>query len=353
MDIKAKLIHILEKIGAKTIEVSEKPIRRVPKGRTLQEQIALLRQLKREIEKGEKEEEEIPLEEILEIRLEEIQSPLSRRLTDAVLKYFRGPVEILTKSLKGLDQDLYRANMRIFKERYVALMLILSFLAGIFSFVFATLIMMPISIAFMFGTLGFILTFVYMRHYPRIVWRNRVAEVEKALPYVLRHMAALLSAGVGIAEVLVSVARADYGVASEEFAIVVREMQTGSSFEEALTNFEKRMNSENVSRVIKQILRAIKFGGNLAEILYKMAEDFSFEYRMKLVDYVQKVAGVAFIYMFITIVMPTMLIVAILAASIMAKRLVLPISGLAALLLFGFPMLAFLMIVMIKRREPR
>ncbi len=353
MDIKVKLLRVLERIGEVTIEVSEKPIRRVPKGRSLQEQIALLKQLKKEIETEEKEEEEIPIEEILEMRLEEIQSPLSKRLTDAVLKYFRGPVELITKSLKGLDRDLYRANMRIFKERYVALMLILSFLAGIFSFIFATLVMVPISIAFMIGLLGFIITFVYMRHYPKVVWRNRVAEVEKALPYILRHMAALLSAGVGIAETLVSISRADYGVASEEFAIVVREMQTGSSFEEALTNFERRMNSENISRVVKQILRAIRFGGNLAEILYKMAEDFSFEYRMKLVDYVQKIGGVAFVYMFITTVMPTLLIVAVLAASIMAKRLILPISGLAVILIFGFPMLAFVMIVMIKRREPR
>ena len=173
------------------------------------------------------------------------------------------------------------------------------------------------------------------------------------MPYVLRHLASLLSAGVGIAEAMLSVANSDYGVISEEFELIVRDMRSGASFEEALTRFEERMASENVSRVVKQILRAVKFGGELSGILYKLAEDFSFEYRMKLMEYVQKINGLAFVYMFISVVMPTMLVVAILAASIMAKTLVMSVQGLAVLLLFGFPAMAFLMVVMIKCSEPR
>ncbi|MEO2152051.1 MAG: type II secretion system F family protein, partial [Thermococcus sp.] len=187
----------------------------------------------------------------------------------------------------------------------------------------------------------------------KMVWKKRVTEVERAMPYALRHMASLLSAGVGIAEAILSVAKADYGVLSEEFELILRDMRTGSSFEDALTKFEEKMASENISRVVKQILRAVKFGGNLAEILYKLAEDFSFEYRMKLVEYVQKVNGIAFIYMFITIVMPTMFVVGVLAGSVKAQQLIYDIQTLAIILILAFPAMSLIIINMIKKAEPR
>jgi flagellar protein FlaJ len=232
-------------------------------------------------------------------------------------------------------------------------MLGVSIIAGFFGFLFAYLVYLPIETSVLIGLLGFIGGFMYMRQYPRMLWKKRVTEVERALPYALRHMASLLAAGVGIEEAMLSVAKSDYGVLSEEFELILRDMRTGASFEEALEKFEEKMASDNVSRVVKQILRAVKFGGNLSDILYKMAEDFSFEYRMKLVEYVQKVNGVSFVYMFMTIVMPTMLVVGILAGSIMARQLIFSVQTLAVILLFAFPALSLIIINMIKKAEPR
>lgn len=358
MGLMESFLNFLERLGATTLEVTERPIRKIPQGKTIQERLKSLKELQKEIEETTESEREKEIDEIVEWRRKEIQASFGERLAEAVLSRFKGPVQSLTYSIKGLDYDLYRANIRMTKEKYVALMLVTAAFAGIFGFLFALLMMMDLFTSTMIGLLGFIGGFLYMRNYPKIVWKRRVAEVEKALPYVLRHIASLLSAGVGIAEALVSVSKADYGVASEEFELIVRDMRTGSSFEEALEKFEERMASESVSRVVKQILRAIKFGGNLAEILYKMAEDFAFEYRMKLVEYVQKVNGIAFVYMFMTIVMPTMFIVAILAGSSFSAAgggggLAMPPGALAVILLFAFPMLSLIIVTMIKRGEPR
>ncbi|WP_457742920.1 type II secretion system F family protein [Thermococcus sp.] len=347
-------VDFLEKLGGKTIEITEKPLKKLPKGKSVQERLRLLKQLQKEIEEEREEEErEKIVEEVLEWRKQEISQPFSDRLAEAILKYFRGPVQTLTNSIKGLEYDLYRANIFMSKEKYVALMLGVSMFSGFFAFMFAYLIYIPITTSLLIGLLGFIGGFLYMRQYPRMVWKRRVVEVERAMPYALRHMAALLSAGVGIAEAMLSVAKADYGALSEEFELIIREMRTGSSFEDALTKFEEKMGSDNISRVVKQMLRAVKFGGNLAEILYKLAEDFSFEYRMKLVEYVQKINGIAFVYMFMTIVMPTMFIVAILAGSILARKLVIQPNALAVILLFAFPSLSLIIVNMIKKGEPR
>ncbi|NJE54409.1 type II secretion system F family protein [Thermococcus sp. 21S9] len=348
------LIEFLEKLGGKTIEITEKPLRRVPQGKSIQERLRALKELQKEVEQEKVQtEQEKLVEELIEWRKEEISKPFSERLAETILKYFRGPVESLTNSIKGLDQDLYRASIFMPKEKYVAYMLGVAMISGFFGFVFAYLLYMPIDTSILIGLLGFIGGFFYMRQYPKMVWKKRVTEVERTMPYALRHMASLLSAGVGIAEAILSVAKADYGVLSEEFELILRDMRTGSSFEDALTKFEEKMASENISRVVKQILRAVKFGGNLAEILYKLAEDFSFEYRMKLVEYVQKVNGIAFIYMFMTIVMPTMFVVGVLAGSVMAQQLIFDIQTLAIILIFAFPAMSLIIINMIKKAEPR
>ncbi len=347
-------LTFLERLGGKTAEVAEKPVRRLPQGKTVQERLRALKALQREVT----EEEEAPsreeeIEEFLEWRKEEMGKPFSERLGDAMLHYFRGPVEALTNSLKGLDEDLFRANIKTPKDRYVAMMLGVSLFAGLFSVLIAYLFYLPVTTSLLIGFLGFVGVFFYLREYPKMVWRRRVADVERAMPYALRHMASLLSAGVGISEALLSVAKADYGAISEEFDLVIRDMRTGSSFEDALTKFDEKMASDSISRVIKQILRAVKFGGNLADILYKLAEDFSFEYRMKLMEYVQRVNGVAFVYMFMTIVMPTMFVVGILAGSMMAHSLIMPPETLAVVLLLVFPMISLIIVNMIKKGEPR
>jgi len=347
-------IEFLERLGGKTIEITEKPMRRIPQGKSIQERLRALKELQKEIEEEKREsEQEKFVEEVIEWRKEEIGKPFSERLAEAMLKYFRGPIETLTHSIKGLDQDLYRASIFMSKEKYVAYMVGVSLIAAFFGFVFAYLLYMPLDISLLIGLLGFIGGFFYMRQYPKMVWRKRVAEVERTMPYALRHMASLLSAGVGIAEAMLSVANADYGVLSEEFELILRDMRTGSSFEDALAKFEEKMASENISRVVKQILRAVKFGGNLADILYKMAEDFSFEYRMKLVEYVQKVNGIAFIYMFMTIVMPTLFMVGVLAASVMAQQLIFDVQTLAVILILAFPSISLIIVNMIKKAEPR
>ncbi|WP_258083455.1 type II secretion system F family protein [Thermococcus thermotolerans] len=354
MGVVKAITDFLERLGGKTVEVAEKPIRRIPQGKSVQERLRALKELQKEVEKEKTmEKKEKELEELLEWRKKEIQKPFSERLAETVLRYFKGPVETLTNSLRGLDQDLYRASILMPQEKYVALMLAVAIFAGIFGFLFAYLLYVPVDMSALVGFLGFVGGFMYMRYYPRMVWKRRIVEVERAMPYALRHIASLLSAGVGISEALLSVARADYGVISEEFELILRDMRTGSSFEDALTKFDEKMGSENVSRVVKQILRAIKFGGNLSEILYKLAEDFAFEYRMKLVEYVQKVNGIAFIYMFMTIVLPTMFVVGILAGSVMAQQLILPPETLAVILLFAFPALSFIIVSMIKKGEPR
>lgn len=100
MGIGKKITDIFEKIGEKTLELSEKPIRRIPQGKSIQERLQVLKKMQEEVETERKEEREKEIEELVEWREKELQKPFSERIAEAVLKYFSGPVRSLTKSLK-------------------------------------------------------------------------------------------------------------------------------------------------------------------------------------------------------------------------------------------------------------
>lgn len=71
-------IEFLEKLGGKTLEVAEKPMRRLPEGKNVQERLKALKELQKELEreKEQKDERETFIEAVIEQRKEEVQQPL-------------------------------------------------------------------------------------------------------------------------------------------------------------------------------------------------------------------------------------------------------------------------------------
>ncbi|WP_456467295.1 type II secretion system F family protein, partial [Methanopyrus sp.] len=74
-------------------------------------------------------------------------------------------------------------------------------------------------------------------------------------------------------EVVKNVAESDYGALSEEFSIVVREMDMGSTFEEAMLNLAERVDSELLRRAVRLIVRISISGGTLADVLEAVEND--------------------------------------------------------------------------------
>ncbi|MDK2854712.1 MAG: archaeal flagellar protein FlaJ, partial [Thermococcaceae archaeon] len=120
MGIKEKILGFFERLGEKTIEVSERPISRIPRTLTLQERLQLLKKLQEEVSQEREEKYEKELEEIVEWRKKELGKSFTHRFSEFMLRHFKGPVESFTRSIKGLDYDLLRANIKMSKEQFVA-----------------------------------------------------------------------------------------------------------------------------------------------------------------------------------------------------------------------------------------
>ena len=123
-------------------------------------------------------------------------------------------------------------------------------------------------------------------------------------------------------------------------------------FEEALASMDKRIDSEPLRRATRQIKRALRTGGDLAKTLNVLADETAFELRMKLRDYTQSLNMFTMIYMFVSAVIPAMLMVTLSISSGGGRSGVSPQAA-GVIYLVLLPFLLFYFVIMIKKFEPR
>ncbi|MEM0358410.1 MAG: type II secretion system F family protein [Candidatus Hadarchaeales archaeon] len=323
-----------------------------PKEDEMTRRLRELKELELRVEEERREAERESRERRLrEERKEELRKPLSERLSQTFYGPLRHPAERLMGFFKGIDQDLYRANLPLSPERYVSLVLGVSILVALFSFLFSFLLFSTF-LALLVAPLSFLFSFTFGRIYPRSRVKSRAVAINREMPYALRHMATHLSSGIGLPESVTSVSKANYGVLSEEFGRVVRDMNGGMSMEEALTSLAQRVESEPLKRFVRQVVRTLRVGGDLSHLLNSLADETSFEMRMKLRDYTQSLNMLTLIYMFASSVVPALLIIMTTVTSGMGGAAMSTQSA-AVLFLLLVPFLLVVFLFMVKRFEPR
>jgi len=313
-----------------------------------------LREIKRleAIHKEELKEEKKPLDEKKWEERAELRKPFSERLAGIFYAPLKRPAIRFAKFFKGMNEDLYRANLKITPEQYAALMMGVGIVIAVFVVFIMVLLRIPFLFVLLGGIAGFGVSLMLIRTQPKRMAKARVGEINRLIPYALRHMATQLSSGIGLPETMTSVSRADYGTISEEFERSIRDMHSGMSMEEALTSMDRRVESEPLRRATRQIQRTLRTGGDLAKTLNSLADETAFEMRMKLRDYTQSLNLITMIYMFASAVIPAMLMVVIMISGTRGGGGITPqTAGIIYLVLLPFMLMYFVM--MIKRFEPR
>lgn len=226
------------------------------------------------------------------------------------------PISFLTKIIskrigRSLELDLLASGMAYSVEQYLSL----SISATLFSWlVLVALLVLLITTGFMDILVSLImaiiipilLLFVALR-IPRSRAQKRGNEIDKQLPFALRHMSIEIRAGVGIFKTMESVSGAGYGPLSEDFAWILAQIEKGVPTEDALSGWAERTRSDAVKRVVSHLVRALKTGGNLSDIMITIAEDVSFERRMKIADFAEKLNLLGLFLMMVAIVFPVMI----------------------------------------------
>ena len=240
--------------------------------------------------------------------------PLS--LSAAFYSVFKGPLNSLARalaglpSMKGLRNLLDSAGIMLSVEAYLALSASTAVILGLVFFVLFGLLgvlledYLLVALAPAAGAAGFIMAFIGATIYPSSRAKSRARDIDRVLPFALRQLATQVKAGVSFYRALRSVAQTDYGVLSEEFKRVLSDMANGVSTEEALTKLLKRTRSKGLHTALTQVVRALKTGGSLSQIITDIADDVSFETRMRIRDFTERLNFINIIYIMVAVVAP-------------------------------------------------
>lgn len=186
---------------------------------------------------------------------------------------------------------------------------------------------------------------------PKMKEKQRKKEIMAEFPFALRQISTQLKAGIGLYDSMKSIAEGDYGELSGEFQITLNEIQYESDFVKSFENLSERCGLESMDKFCGQIIRTLNNGGNLADTLNVLANEYSHNVKVKYREYSEKLNAIMLLYMFIAVLLPVILFVLIIAATTVMGQII-EAEMLIILYYFFFPMVIVFMIILIKELEP-
>lgn len=265
-----------------------------------------------------------------------IDSPIFSRLK--IQKESRNPLQDETKFDHLRDELLgYLFNRTVLISLLIVLVILACFVSA--------------EIGGMF-LIGIAMIYIYILYYPQIKDDRSYSDMNRELPYALRHMSIELKSGKGLHDSMLTIRNADYGSLSREFNRVLEEVKFGSTLEDSLIEMVHRVNSEGLSRSVHQIIGTLRVGGNLSSSLEIIAKDISFDMQIKLKDYSQKLNSFILIYTFIAILAPVITLIMLMASSTVMGDII-STELLFVIYVIFFPLVVLFMGVLIKKLEPK
>jgi len=174
---------------------------------------------------------------------------------------------------RRFEDNLARSGLKISAREYVMLWGVLTLGPGI---VCSFLKMNTIAIAGV-CIIGFAIPPVMLQQ----AKNKRALLFNKQLGESLTIMSNCMRSGYSFQQAMGSIAREMQPPISTEFARVVREMNYGTSMEQALNNMKTRVNNKDLDLLISAVLTSAQVGANLSEILDTISETVSDRIRLR------------------------------------------------------------------------
>ena len=102
---------------------------------------------------------------------------------------------------------------------------------------------------------------------------RRVRKIDDRFPDFVRDLAESRRAGMTFTKAIMYSSKGNYGVLTPEIQKIARQISWGSSVEDALSAFAKRVNTKLIRRTISLIIEASRSGGNVADVLDAASKD--------------------------------------------------------------------------------
>ena len=135
----------------------------------------------------------------------------------------------------------------------------------------------PFLIALLFGAMALFTPYIYLKV---ITWR-RLRKFLEQMPDGLDMIAQSLQAGLGLTQSLVFVGKEMPDPLGTEFSVFIEEVNLGLPLNDAMRNFQERMNLPEVRLFSTALLVQREVGGSLAELLNKLSDIIRDRFRIE------------------------------------------------------------------------
>ncbi|MGM0379998.1 MAG: type II secretion system F family protein [Bacillota bacterium] len=181
--------------------------------------------------------------------------------------------EFLTKNLKKIDfsskfkerieNNLLKANVNLTFEEYIILKVLV-----LITFMIIFIFLKKYILAFIFS----IIIWILPKFFLNFLYKKRVKKFNNQLSDGIRILSNGLKAGYSYMQAIKTLTKEMSDPISQEFNWLLKEMSLGVNLKQALTNLDKRVDSEDLNLVIRAMIIQQETGGNLAEILDNISD---------------------------------------------------------------------------------
>ena len=237
--------------------------------------------------------------------------PFSMKTAVREAKVFERLGVVIAKSKPSLKLELFQSEIALLPKVYASIVA----LTTIFYFFVMTPVIFLIGflakgeadffLPFSVGGIFSMFIFSYLMRYPKFVALRRIKKLDKDLLNSLQHVLIEIKSGVPLFNSLISVT-SGYGEVSDEFKIVVKEINAGVPEIKALERASLRNPSLHFRRSIWQITNAMKAGSNVASALESIVDSLTQEQIIAIRRYGQELSPFTLMYMLIAVIMPTL-----------------------------------------------
>ena len=102
---------------------------------------------------------------------------------------------------------------------------------------------------------------------------RRVRKIDDRFPDFVRDLAESRRAGMTFTKAIMYSSKGNYGVLTPEIQKITRQISWGSSVDNALKAFARRVNTKLINRTVSLIIEASRSGGNVADVLDAASRD--------------------------------------------------------------------------------
>ena len=235
--------------------------------------------------------------------------PLKKAIKEA--KIFENVGAVISKSNPSLKLDLFQAEIQMHPKVYAS---IIALTTTFYFFVMTPIIFLvgylargkpdfflPLVVGGVFSAF----VFFYLMRYPKFIALRRIKKLEKDLLNSLQHILIEIKSGVPLFNAMIGVTEG-YGELSEEYKVIVKEINAGVAEIKALERASLRNPSLYFRRSIWQMTNAMKAGSDVASALEAIVDTLTQEQIIAIRRYGQELSPFTLMYMLIAVIMPTL-----------------------------------------------